>query len=55
MIRWMGESAGFGGEPSEERPGTVASFGGDAFVEVELLVGEEPGRRTSDEDDGWER
>lgn len=42
MRRWMGESAGFGGEPDEERPQAVASFGGDAFVEVDLHVGHDP-------------
>lgn len=49
MLRWMGESAGFGGQPDrEEAPHRVASFGGEAFVEVDLRVGDEP----DDEDDG---
>lgn len=43
MRRWMGEDAGFGGEPDrDDEPQRVASFGGDSFVEVDLHVGEEP-------------
>ncbi len=36
MMRWCGTD--WGGQPDDERPGVLASFGGDAIVEVDLEV-----------------